>query len=87
MDEKIKRRAMAFAVIAALNALLILFAQAAAADLYKRGSSGATVTTTVGTHTIYFKDVTGYTTPASQTVTLKSGDAKTGTAAYTVPRL
>ena len=44
MNEKMKRRAMALAVIAAVNALLILLAQTAMADLYKRGSSGATVT-------------------------------------------
>ena len=45
-------------------------------------ASGATVTSTVGAHTIYFKDVTGYTTPASQSVTLTAGQAKTGTATY-----
>ena len=44
--------------------------------------SGATVTTTVGTHTIYFKDVTNYTTPASQTITLVAGETKNGTATY-----
>ena len=44
--------------------------------------SGATVTATAGTHTIYFKDVNGYTTPASQTITLAAGEEKIGTAAY-----
>ncbi len=44
MSSKIKRRALAIAVIAALNALLIALAQTAYADLYKRGSSGARVT-------------------------------------------
>ena len=47
-------------------------------------ASDATVTTTVGTHTISFKDVTGYTTPASQTITLASGETKIGTASYTM---
>ncbi len=45
-------------------------------------SSGVTVTTTAGTHTISFKDVNGYNTPASQTVTLAAGENKTGTATY-----
>ena len=45
-------------------------------------SNGVTVTTTAGTHTIYFKDVTGYNTPASQTVTLAAGENKSGTATY-----
>ncbi len=44
--------------------------------------SAVTVTSTVGPHTIYFKDVTGYNTPASQTITLASGENKTGTAVY-----
>ncbi len=44
MSSKIKRRALAIAVIAALNALLIALAQTAYADLYKRGSSGQRVT-------------------------------------------
>ncbi len=44
MSSKMKRRALAVAVIAALNALLIALAQTAYADLYKRGSSGARVT-------------------------------------------
>ena len=44
MSRKMKRRALAIAVIAALNALLIALAQTAWADLYKRGSSGARVT-------------------------------------------
>lgn len=44
MSSKMKRRALAIAVIAALNALLIALAQTAWADLYKRGSSGARVT-------------------------------------------
>ncbi|MGX8693142.1 MAG: spore cortex-lytic enzyme [Clostridia bacterium] len=44
MSEKMKRRALALAVIAALNALLIALAQSAYADLYKRGSSGQRVT-------------------------------------------
>ena len=44
ISEKWKRRILGFMVIAALNALLILTAQAAYADLYKRGSTGATVT-------------------------------------------
>ena len=44
MSNKMKRRALAVAVIAALNALLIALAQTAYADLYKRGSSGARVT-------------------------------------------
>ena len=44
MSEKMKRRALALAVIAALNALLIALAQTAYADLYKRGSSGQRVT-------------------------------------------
>ena len=44
ISEKWKRRILAFAAVAAVNALLILMAQAASADLFKRGSSGATVT-------------------------------------------
>ena len=44
MSNKMKRRALAVALIAALNALLIALAQTAYADLYKRGSSGARVT-------------------------------------------
>ena len=44
MSNKMKRRALAVAVIAALNALLIALAQTAYADLYKRGSSGQRVT-------------------------------------------
>ena len=44
MSNKMKRRALAVAVIAALNALLIALAQTAYADLYKRGSSGTRVT-------------------------------------------
>ena len=44
MSSKMKRRALAVAVIAALNALLIALAQTAYADLYKRGSSGQRVT-------------------------------------------
>ena len=44
VSDKMKRRALAIAVIAALNALLIALAQTAWADLYKRGSSGARVT-------------------------------------------
>ena len=44
MSNKMKRRALAVAVIAALNALLIALAQTAHADLYKRGSSGQRVT-------------------------------------------
>ena len=44
MSSKMRRRALAVAVIAALNALLIALAQSAYADLYKRGSSGARVT-------------------------------------------
>ena len=44
MSNNMKRRALAVAVIAALNALLIALAQTAYADLYKRGSSGQRVT-------------------------------------------
>ena len=44
MSNNRKRRALAVAVIAALNALLIALAQTAYADLYKRGSSGQRVT-------------------------------------------
>lgn len=44
MSNKMKRRALAVAVIAAINALLIALAQSAYADLYKRGSSGQRVT-------------------------------------------
>ncbi len=44
MSDRMKRRALAIAVIAALNALLIALAQTAYADLYKRGSSGQRVT-------------------------------------------
>ena len=44
MSNKMKRRALALAVIAAINALLIALAQTAYADLYKRGSSGQRVT-------------------------------------------
>ena len=44
MSNKMKRRALAIAVIAAVNALLIALAQTAYADLFKRGSSGARVT-------------------------------------------
>ena len=44
MSNNMKRRALAVAVIAALNALLIALAQTAYADLYKRGSSGTRVT-------------------------------------------
>nr|MCR5382643.1 hypothetical protein [Lentisphaeria bacterium] len=46
-------------------------------------ASGATVTTTVGSHTITFSDVTGYTTPSSQTITLSAGQALTKTVSYT----
>ncbi|MBQ9368873.1 MAG: hypothetical protein IJT83_13915, partial [Victivallales bacterium] len=45
-------------------------------------NSGATVASTAGTHTISFKDVTGYTTPASQSVTLNLGDKITRTGTY-----
>ena len=44
MSEKMKRRVLAIALVAAFNALLIAYAQTAWGDLYKRGSSGATVT-------------------------------------------
>ncbi len=44
MSEKMKRRVLALALIAALNAILIALAQTAYADLYKRGSTGARVT-------------------------------------------
>lgn len=44
ISEKWKRRILGFMVIAAVNALLIMMAQGAYADLYKRGSTGATVT-------------------------------------------
>ncbi len=44
MSEKMKRRVLALALIAALNAVLIALAQTAYADLYKRGSSGQRVT-------------------------------------------
>ena len=43
--------------------------------------SGVTVRTTVGSHAVYFKDVTGYTTPGSQTITLATGETN-GTAIY-----
>ena len=36
--------------------------------------SGATVTTTVGEHTVSFLDVEGYTTPNARTITLAAGD-------------
>ena len=41
------------------------------------------MTTTVGTHTITFKDVANYTTPAQQTVTVAQGTETQGTATYT----
>ena len=44
--------------------------------------SGATVTSTVGTHTISFKSVNGYTAPENQTITLAAGEEKTGTGTY-----
>ena len=44
MSEKRKRLLLELVVIFAVNLLLILMAQRAYADLYKRGSSGATVT-------------------------------------------
>ncbi|MBF0243155.1 MAG: DUF1566 domain-containing protein, partial [Desulfamplus sp.] len=36
----------------------------------------------VGTHTVSFKDITGWTTPASQTVTVENGKTATATATY-----
>ncbi len=47
-------------------------------------NSGATVTTTIGSHVISFKDVAGYARPASQTITLAANEAKIGSAAYVI---
>ncbi len=46
--------------------------------------SGVTVTTTAGHHVIYFKDISNYTTPASQTIILSAGEEKTDTATYII---
>ena len=46
--------------------------------------SGATVTTTTGTHFVSFKDVADYSAPASQTITLAANETKKATAAYTI---
>ncbi len=48
-------------------------------------NSGATVSNlTVGSHTVEFKDVTGYTKPSSQTVSIQDGQTATATGAYTL---
>ncbi|MCR5664435.1 MAG: spore cortex-lytic enzyme [Oscillospiraceae bacterium] len=44
MSEKTRRRVIAAAILVAVNLLLIALAQNASAELYRRGSSGATVT-------------------------------------------
>ena len=51
--------------------------------------SGDMVTTISGTHDIVFKEVAGYVTPATQTVTLVAGEENTGSAIYTqdLPKL
>ncbi|MCE5333884.1 MAG: right-handed parallel beta-helix repeat-containing protein [Desulfobacteraceae bacterium] len=46
-------------------------------------SSGATVAKlSVGTHTVCFKDVSGWTTPGCMTVTVKDGETTSATATY-----
>ncbi|MCR5382157.1 MAG: SUMF1/EgtB/PvdO family nonheme iron enzyme [Lentisphaeria bacterium] len=45
-------------------------------------NSGATVTTTVGNHTISFTAVDGYMTPDSQNIVLSAGENLSGTVAY-----
>lgn len=44
MSKQRKRLALALAIVFALNIFIIGMAQSAAAELYKKGSSGATVT-------------------------------------------
>ena len=47
-------------------------------------SSGKTLTTTVGEHTISFQSIQNYMTPAEQTITLALGDKYSQTVAYEV---
>lgn len=46
-------------------------------------ASGASVSLTAGTHTVHFKSVTGYTTPADQSVTISNGVNTQLTGTYT----